>query len=148
MQIPARWAAGLVIAGLALVPIAGGGAAPQSPRPRQDYNSGEYLYRTFCASCHGESGRGDGPVADLLRRPAADLTAIAARAGGTFPRDAVEAVLDGRTAVPSHGQRDMPVWGDVLRALEPDAATARRRVEALIKYVESIQRSPAGRSSG
>ena len=36
--------------------------AAQRPKPaRQDYNSGEYLYRTFCASCHGESAKGDVP---------------------------------------------------------------------------------------
>lgn len=147
MKVPATCAAGLVMAVLTLS-AGSDDARPQPPRPRQDYNSGEYLYRTFCASCHGESGRGDGPVADLLRRPAADLTAIAARAGGTFPRDTIVAVVDGRTAVASHGPREMPVWGDVLRVVEPDDAATRRRIEALVKYVESMQRSPAGRSFG
>ncbi len=148
MKVPATCAAGLVTAVLALSAGRSDGVATQPPRPRPDYNSGEYLYRTFCASCHGESGRGDGPVADLLRRPAPDLTAIAARAGGTFPRDTIVAVVDGRTAVASHGPREMPVWGDVLRVVEPDDATTRRRIDALVKYVESMQRSPAGRSSG
>jgi mono/diheme cytochrome c family protein len=45
--------------------------------PHQDYNSGEYLYRVFCASCHG--GAGDGSVAAILHVPPADLTAIARR---------------------------------------------------------------------
>ncbi len=50
--------------------------------PRQ---SGGELYAAYCTSCHGTSGKGDGPLAgDLPRRPA-DLAAISARNGGSFP---------------------------------------------------------------
>jgi mono/diheme cytochrome c family protein len=35
---------------------------------------GRRLYGVFCAHCHGASGRGDGPVAAKISRPA-DLTA-------------------------------------------------------------------------
>jgi mono/diheme cytochrome c family protein len=36
---------------------------------------GAGLYSSHCASCHGTSGRGDGPAAKSLRIPPADLTA-------------------------------------------------------------------------
>ena len=39
---------------------------------------GEAVYRSNCASCHGAAGRGDGPLAQGLNPPAADLTNAAA----------------------------------------------------------------------
>lgn len=119
--------------------LASGSAAQISP-PRQDYYSGAYLYRVFCASCHGENGNGDGPVADTLRRPPADLTRISARAGGVFPRNQVIAIIDGRKPVPGHGSAEMPVWGDVLRATQgSDEAIIARRIAALVMHIQSIQ---------
>lgn len=112
----------------------------QDRAPKQEYNSGEYLYRTFCASCHGESGRGDGPAARTLPHPATDLTLLAIRAGGMFPRDEITRIIDGRDAVPAHDTPDMPRWGKVLRQLEGDERATQRRIEALVKQLESIQR--------
>jgi mono/diheme cytochrome c family protein len=121
--------------------------AGRSPRqtkpPRQDYYSGAYLYRAFCASCHGENGKGDGPVAGTLRRPPPDLTTIGARAGGVFPRTQVIATIDGRKPVPGHGSSEMPVWGDGLRATQGhDEAIVHRRIEALVMHLQSIQVKP------
>lgn len=108
--------------------------------PRQDYYSGAYLYRVFCASCHGEHGEGDGPVADTLRRPPADLTRVSARAGGVFPRNQVIAIIDGRKPVPGHGSTEMPVWGDVLRVTQgSDDAIIAKRIAALVTHIESVQ---------
>ena len=120
------------------------GVAAQSPKgnaaPRQDYNSGEYLYHAFCASCHGDYGAGNGPVADILRVRPSDLTTIAGRNGGAFPRDRVQATIDGRTSVKGHGPGDMPIWGNVLKATEGrDEATITKRIGALVAYIESIQ---------
>lgn len=109
-------------------------------RPRQDYNSGEYLYRAFCASCHGEHGAGNGAVASILHVPPSDLTTIAAENNGVFPRARVRAAIDGRTSVKEHGPGDMPIWGNVLKATEGrDETTIRKRIEAFVDYIESIQ---------
>lgn len=35
---------------------------------------GKYLYQQNCASCHGDSGKGDGPAGTALTHPPADLT--------------------------------------------------------------------------
>lgn len=121
------------------------GAAAQAPKgntgsPHQDYNSGEYLYHAFCASCHGDHGAGNGPVADILHVRPSDLTTIAGRNGGVFPRDRVHATIDGRTSLKGHGPGEMPIWGDVLKATEGrDEATIAKRIAALVAYVESIQ---------
>jgi mono/diheme cytochrome c family protein len=46
---------------------------------------GQALYRTHCASCHGDSARGDGWVGKALRTPPTDLTMLAHKNGGIFP---------------------------------------------------------------
>ena len=112
----------------------------QTKPPKQDYNSGEYLYRTFCASCHGDAGHGDGPAAVALRAPLPDLTRVTARAGGAFPRENIRRIVDGRQPVPGH-DIEMPRWGRVLRSVEGDNDRAiQQRIDALVKHVESMQR--------
>lgn len=74
-------------------------------------SSGQRLFAAYCSSCHGAQAQGNGPVAAALRTPPADLTRIAARAGGTFDAAQVAAFIDGRTRIEAHGQREMPVWG-------------------------------------
>lgn len=126
----------LAAALISAVGLAGNQDKPATP----DYNSGEYLYRTFCASCHGESGRGGGPATGTLRQPASDLTLLAARAGGLFPRAEVTRIVDGRQPVAAHDTPDMPPWGKVLSQLEGDERASQRRIDALVRYLESIQR--------
>ena len=43
---------------------------------------GETLFRLHCAGCHGEEGRGDGPVAEYLKVAPTDLTALSKRPQG------------------------------------------------------------------
>ena len=35
---------------------------------------GKAIYKTYCASCHGETGKGDGPAAGVLKPPPRDHT--------------------------------------------------------------------------
>ena len=46
----------------------------ENPLPPDRSGSGEALYRTHCVACHGERGRGDGPLAASLSPPPADLS--------------------------------------------------------------------------
>ena len=107
---------------------------------KPDYNSGEYLYRTHCASCHGPTGRGDGPAASTFQRPMADLATLTVRAGSEFPRNEVMRVLSGEKTTRGHTPGDMPDWSRILKALEGDDRTARRQIDALVNYLESIQK--------
>ncbi|MCP5060766.1 MAG: c-type cytochrome [bacterium] len=99
-----------------------------------------------CAACHGLDGRGGGPAAAAMIVPPADLTRIAARRDGTFPRLDVAYVIDGRFELKAHGSREMPVWGRRflvgLPENESGDAIVRGRIEALVEYLESIQVSP------
>jgi mono/diheme cytochrome c family protein len=107
-------------------------------------------FRDNCASCHGMSGKGDGPMRLSLVKPPADLTTIAQRNAGVFPQDVIAEVIDGRwlgDAGP-HGSREMPVWGQVFkkRAMTRPGDSARTaewsaqdRIISLLKYLEDIQ---------
>lgn len=94
--------------------------------------SGKDLYRRFCAACHGESGRGDGPVSKSLAVETPDLTLIARRHGGKFPRERIERIIDGRFIIGAHGSRTMPVWGEDLSRLEIGNPDAERSTQTII----------------
>jgi mono/diheme cytochrome c family protein len=106
--------------------------------------SGQELYSRFCAACHGTAGQGDGPVSKSIRIEVPDLTLIARRAGGKYPRLRVVRVIDGRHIIGAHGTRTMPVWGEDLSRIEignPDAERASRAViEKLADYVGLLQK--------
>jgi mono/diheme cytochrome c family protein len=108
---------------------------------------GGTLFRTYCASCHGPGGSGDGPVAQHLRKPPADLTRIAVRNGGVFAADKVAQAIDGRNVVRPHGPSDMPVWGDAFSRVSTanDEEAVRQRIEALVRYIEKLQERSAGK---
>ena len=128
--------AGLVL-GLA---CAGKEAAPTSYEQR--LAEGRQLYVDHCIACHGADGSG-GVIAPYLSPPPPDLRQIAARRGGVFPHAQVEAWIDGRDMIPSHGTREMPVWGKSFREeTELDELTEIRvgdRIALLVAYLASIQ---------
>jgi mono/diheme cytochrome c family protein len=114
---------------------------PELPEPaaRRDY-------ATYCASCHGARGRGDGPLAAGLARRPADLTRIAARNGGVFPTIRVMSTIDGYTR---RGDRSsvMPELGVALQegplvlVETADGVQTPTPVNlvALAEYLESLQ---------
>ena len=130
-----------MIAALLLMPVA---AAAQDAPMKQTTPGGE-VFRTYCASCHGTSARGDGPLAASMKRKPANLTEIAKRNGGQYPSDLVFRTIDGRQPVRGHGGPDMPVWGDAFeRSREAgDQARVKAVIQSLVDYLESIQLRPA-----
>ena len=102
-------------------------------------DSGRELFMTYCATCHGVTGRGNGPTAEELRHRPTDLTQFAKQNGGVFNGVLVHRIIDGRT-VKAHGTMEMPVWGDAFKwrhGLDEDGIKA--RIEVLVRYLESIQ---------
>jgi mono/diheme cytochrome c family protein len=102
----------------------------------QDTGQGKYWYLSYCASCHGTSGKGDGSVAKVLTQKPADLTGLATANGGEFPAARVMETIDGRREVAAHGPRDMPVWG---RAMRFAPVMLRGRMRAIVSYVATLQ---------
>lgn len=79
---------------------------------------------------------------DQLDTPPPDLTLIAQRNDGRFPAEQVFETIDGRRELPSHGTREMPVWGFSFQAagLDTDQEDeVRARINSLTRYLESIQ---------
>ncbi|MBZ0159507.1 c-type cytochrome [Candidatus Methylomirabilis sp.] len=111
-------------------------AAPEPP-------TGQALYLRYCASCHGDSGDGNGPVATSLRRLPSDLRLIAKRHGGRFDESYVMQHIDGRRAVAEHGTREMPVWGAVFESEQRPGGypgyISLLHSRALTDYLGSIQ---------
>jgi len=140
----AAWAValGAVVAVGGMVGRAGGQIQPGPSTPLiVESMVGRDLFAFYCASCHGRDGRGQGPVAASLKTAPPDLTVLADRGGGTFPRARVKDIIGGASTqvTPSHGPGEMPVWGPIFRFLDPSDARVKVRIDQLVNYVESIQ---------
>ena len=86
----------------------------------------------------------------MLSKKPSDLTQITSEYSGTFPREFLIEVIDGRNMINPHGDREMPVWGGrfMTRAQEQSAAVpwdadataiVLGRITALVDYLASIQ---------
>lgn len=113
----------------------------QEPAPSQEQVAGSNVYRTYCAVCHGPSAKGDGTLARNLRFKPPDLTLLARKNGGAFPRERVTRTVDGRNPVKGHGGPDMPVWGDAFKQTREGYSEeqVRARIAALVEFLESVQ---------
>ncbi len=131
---------GVVILAL-LVPAAASPTAQSVPLVIPSL-AGQDLFSFYCATCHGVDARGNGPVAAALKTPPPDLTRLARRNGGSFPRGRVVQFIagGGTTLRGAHGSAEMPVWGPIFRALDPsDDRLVLIRIENIVQYLESIQ---------
>jgi mono/diheme cytochrome c family protein len=107
---------------------------------------GRDLYMRYCASCHGNSGMGDGPVAAALEPRPADLTHLRERYGEASPLRQTIAAIDGRQPVRAHGNSAMPVWGEIIeremkeRKIGWPQATTIQRERLIAEYIMTLQR--------
>ncbi len=105
---------------------------------------GRTAYLENCASCHGASGMGDGPAARGLAVVPPDLTQIAARNEGVFPRNQVMSTIDGldrgthfSAAMPEFGAGDL---GETVIVEDQGLGTpVPMKLLVLTEYLESIQ---------
>jgi mono/diheme cytochrome c family protein len=135
-----QWIPGALV--LAVVAVLLGASAATAGKGSAD--TGRSLYRSYCASCHGDTGTGDGVIAEGLEPPPADLTRIAERNGGTFPADTVRQIIDGRQPLKGHVRSEMPVWGAAFEIAEPqaDEASVASKIDDLTAFLASIQVKP------
>lgn len=132
--------------------LATSGAVSQ-PKPRNnDIDVGALEYKSSCATCHGVSGKGDGPMSARLKERPTDLTRLTRDNRGVFPAQHLYEVIDGRKEIAAHGSREMPVWGThyleeasfqyrYTEAMGPVAyeALVRARIMALVDYLNRLQ---------
>jgi mono/diheme cytochrome c family protein len=138
-----------------MVVLAGGllALAPGNAWAAGNVSAGEREYMANCATCHGPTGLGDGPMADptenILTKKPSNLTMLSKNNGGTFPTEKVRNMIDGRAMVAAHGNRDMPVWGYEYGAqaaeyyrhlgITDTEAFINDRIDDLVAYLQSIQ---------
>jgi hypothetical protein len=111
----------------------------------EETTSGAQDFAAFCSGCHGAGGKGDGPLATELSTRPADLTELARRNGGAFPKLRVMAKIWGYTGS-AEGAELMPNFGPLLdSALVPyDSGDGREtptplRLVQLAEHVERLQ---------
>ena len=116
-----------------------------------DSEMGRIEFVRSCASCHGNDGKGHGPVAKTLKQQPSDLTRLSENNKGVFPIARVFAVIDGRVQVLVHGSREMPIWGDHytqgladrtprdFMSKELRDVLVRVRILTLVEYLSTIQ---------
>ncbi len=99
-------------------------------------SAGKEIYEKHCVQCHGPDG--DVRAAEKYSAETPDLRRISERmAQGRLPRVMLKEFIDSRRLVQAHGNRTMPVWGELLDS-EGDG-TADEKIDALVDYIESIQ---------
>jgi mono/diheme cytochrome c family protein len=100
---------------------------------------GKDLFHSYCASCHGAAGKGDGPVAPALNSKVADLTTISQRHGGTFRQVWIGQLIEGNDSVIAHGTREMPIWGPIFHQIENDHDYGHVRLKNVTDYLRTMQ---------
>jgi mono/diheme cytochrome c family protein len=125
----------------------------------QDLEKGRIEFLSKCAECHGADGKGAGRTSIMLKIKPADLTVLARRNKGVFSPDAVAETIDGRRAVQSHRNSEMPIWGcrqgpppgSQIKAYEPKPIDSlldmpcdpedaiRKRILDIVEYLAQIQ---------
>lgn len=115
-----------------------------APSPAPDQNTvlpldGAAIFKNYCASCHGASGYGDGPVAPALKTKVPMLTTLARRNHGKFPSARVRSIIAGDENHAAHGSREMPVWGPVFHQIQNDQDLGYVRLQNVTEYLISIQ---------
>lgn len=85
-----------------------------------DAIDGEEVYATNCATCHGVSGKGDGPAAGAFNPPPTDFTDPEAVKNRSV-EDLVGAISEGRDGMPAYG-----------------ASLSAEEIEAVAEYIRSF----------
>jgi mono/diheme cytochrome c family protein len=121
-------------------------AALAADPPKQGWSFGKDQFNARCASCHGVSGKGNGPVAKQIGTTVPDLTTYAKRNGGKFPVELAWMKIDGRP-VSFDTERNMPVWGRDFRheaianvdaKAKPESYVA-AEIAAIVEYMKTLQ---------
>jgi len=147
MQASKWFGLGVLVVALAMLAMAQQAAPSQEkvikhvPVKQTSASSGQEMFNSYCAVCHGTDGKGAGPAASALKASPTDLTQLTAKNDGKYPTMHVSSVLRGEAETPAHGSKDMPVWGPLFRHLsQGHDAEVQQRIANLNQYVESIQK--------
>ena len=99
--------------------------------------SGDEMYASYCAECHGRDGRG---FVQAHKVAVPDLTTLSKKNHGRFPYGAVREAIQGESHGAAYGPGEMPPWGELFRYVGSGSeAEIRVRVEKLTEFIRSVQ---------
>ncbi|HEX9272550.1 MAG TPA: cytochrome c [Candidatus Binatia bacterium] len=104
--------------------------AGMDPTWAQNQSEGKKLYLTYCASCHGDNGKGDGPAAQSLPVKPANHTSGSVMNQFT-DKFLMEIISKGGSAVGKSPM--MPAWGGQFKE---------DQLRDIVAYVRSIADPP------
>jgi mono/diheme cytochrome c family protein len=108
--------------------------------PTSPASGRQMMFQEYCAVCHGRDGKGGGPAAAALKIPPADLTTLSQRNHGKFPSNKVFDTIKGDSDTPSHGSKEMPIWGDLFLSMSHGSAgEVQQRISNLTSYIATLQ---------
>jgi mono/diheme cytochrome c family protein len=106
--------------------------------------SGQQMYTTYCAVCHGSDGKGGGTAASALKVRPADLSRLSQTNGGVYPGDRVSAILKSGVPLSAHGSAEMPIWGPLFLSLNSTSKASdmivQQRIHNINDYLKTLQR--------
>lgn len=127
----------LIISFGIVFPVAASGQAKIKLVPAKQMFTvdGRALYEQYCAVCHGQSGRGDGPAARLVKKPVPDLTRLVDK-DGTFRFTHVCQRIEADRS----SDDQMPDWRHILKGNNPGSpGWAVLAHHNLATHIESMQ---------
>jgi len=116
--------------------VAGKAATNKLPIPTPA-TSGEEMYASYCADCHGRDGRGF-----VKARPplATDLTTLAKKNNGRFPYAMVRDAIRGEYHGAVYGPGEMPPWGVLFQYVGSGSkAEVEVRINKLTDFIRTLQ---------
>ena len=104
-------------------------------------DAGKEMYNSYCASCHGEDGKGSGPAAPALSKGVPDLTLLAAQNRGQYPNYKVLTSLSQFSESHYLGARsEMPDWHTAFVSLDRTCPfKANVRAISISKHIQTLQ---------
>jgi mono/diheme cytochrome c family protein len=122
------------------VVCAQGKSAQKSAGRQPNLASGKETFLKYCASCHEEDGKENGPAAMALKPPPSDLTTLLVRHEGKYPEGYISALVKFGRSLAAHGSLDMPVWGSCFKEIDPVRdPTGQQHVDDVAEYIRSLQ---------
>ena len=129
----------LLTSATAPVAMAQGKVIKKAPMGQSDPSSGKAMYTSYCAPCHGASGKGDGPVASEFKVAPANLT--------QFTRTTKVSFLPAISGHAAIWRAHSGAWleqcagmGNLFGSLDPhDPVKVNQSIQTLVDYVKTLQ---------